>query len=67
MEEEKKRARGEVPAGEYGEARARAPPSARILIPFPDSYEKRIKLKSFWQSSLPHEFFNATSREHAVL
>jgi len=30
------------------------------------SHAKRIRLKPFWQSSLLHELFNITSKEHAV-
>jgi hypothetical protein len=30
------------------------------------SYEKGIELKAFWQGSLLHEFFDITSKEHAV-
>ena len=34
---------------------------------FQISYENEIKLKSFWQSSLRHEWSNTTSKNHAVL
>ena len=36
------------------------------VLPCQSVYEKRIKLKPFWQWSLPDKFFNITSQEHAV-